>query len=148
MTNRFLTLLFAGCAFDRYAHAPCSVDVWLILGISGYLTGLFIEDTFGKNEYRFYLYQVTTNMGSNSSGVESNAERRRAESVVVVCPDGEGVCTGCNWEGQECEGPTLALEWASGRVRVWVGGGAEPGGTKSLQPDKYTTCFLIAAPAL
>ena len=38
--------------------APCSVDVWLILGISGYLTGLFIEDTFGKNEYRFYLYQV------------------------------------------------------------------------------------------
>jgi transcription initiation factor TFIID subunit 2 len=32
-------------------------DVWLTLGISGYLTGLFVEETFGRNEYRHYTYR-------------------------------------------------------------------------------------------
>jgi len=33
------------------------IDVWLTLGIAGYLTGLFVEETFGRNEYRHYTYR-------------------------------------------------------------------------------------------
>lgn len=33
-------------------------DVWLLMGILGYLCGFFIKKIFGNNEYRFRILNV------------------------------------------------------------------------------------------
>ena len=36
----------------------CRSDAWLVMGISGYLYGLFVKKAFGNNEYRHWIMQV------------------------------------------------------------------------------------------
>jgi len=35
-------------------------DEWVLKGISGYIYGLWMKKTFGVNEYRHWIKQVTT----------------------------------------------------------------------------------------
>lgn len=38
--------------------SECREDIWVVLGLSGYLAGLAIQNMFGNNEYTFWLHQV------------------------------------------------------------------------------------------
>eukprot|EP00039_Didymoeca_costata_P007960 m.105772 g.105772 ORF g.105772 m.105772 type:complete len:964 (+) comp13890_c0_seq2:160-3051(+) len=44
--------------FSIHVIPKAPTDAWLSLGIAGFLTGLFIEETFGRNEYKYYCYKL------------------------------------------------------------------------------------------
>lgn len=37
----------------------CRSDEWVLKGISGYIYGLWMKKTFGVNEYRHWIKEVT-----------------------------------------------------------------------------------------
>lgn len=37
----------------------CRADEWVLKGISGYIYGLYLKKTFGVNEYRHWIKEVT-----------------------------------------------------------------------------------------
>jgi len=39
------------------AEYESSADLWLLLGIAGYITGLFLQDLAGRNEYGNWLHE-------------------------------------------------------------------------------------------
>eukprot|EP00761_Pharyngomonas_kirbyi_P001975 gb/GECH01001979.1/.p1 GENE.gb/GECH01001979.1/~~gb/GECH01001979.1/.p1 ORF type:complete len:1731 (+),score=425.85 gb/GECH01001979.1/:1-5193(+) len=43
--------------FSQYIVGKRWSDIWLMLGISGYLAGKFMQKVFGDNEYRYFLHQ-------------------------------------------------------------------------------------------
>ncbi len=44
------------CFFHR-------ADEWVLKGISGYIYGLYLKKTFGVNEYRHWIKEVTVFVG-------------------------------------------------------------------------------------
>lgn len=37
----------------------CRADEWVLKGISGYIYGLYLKKTFGVNEYRHWIKEVS-----------------------------------------------------------------------------------------
>lgn len=44
----------------------CRADEWVLKGISGYIYGLYLKKTFGVNEYRHWIKEVTTDFVSRA----------------------------------------------------------------------------------
>ncbi|XP_065314111.1 transcription initiation factor TFIID subunit 2-like isoform X1 [Gordionus sp. m RMFG-2023] len=57
ITRRCLALAIALQFFGRFLTSWLVTEYWLLLGISGYITDLYIQKVFGYNEYRYFVHK-------------------------------------------------------------------------------------------
>lgn len=57
LTRRMIARARVGQYFTHAVAPKTRLEAWIIYGIIGYLTGLFLEYTFGMNEYKYYIEQ-------------------------------------------------------------------------------------------